>query len=289
MASTHLADPDLAIDKYSSTDPGKDAEAFIQLIERKVNFALGDAPGVAGELANYTFRRKALFLVYSEDQPPSGTRNTLPAPLSGRTSEQVSSLDFQTDFRNLLHRIKRTVDEGWPDDMNGIEAAQQNAEREAQGRQRKQNYLDYSLKGLRYLYLQRKAQEDLMENPDATWRDFSTRIIQGDVSFRVSSNFLNNEEQTKAQIASLGQEIMNLRSELQEHRVNCRRRKEVNMLWKFSSNQILSSFFTNLDYYNSLYDVYWCYMCPLLEVFAHRHSYTLPIWLNFPNESQRFD
>ena len=61
MANTHLAYPDLAIDKFSGTDPDQDAESFIQLIERKINFALGDAPGDAAELANYTFRKKALF------------------------------------------------------------------------------------------------------------------------------------------------------------------------------------------------------------------------------------
>ena len=52
MANTRLAYPDLAINKFSGTDPDQDAESFIQLIERKVNFALGDAPRVAGELAN---------------------------------------------------------------------------------------------------------------------------------------------------------------------------------------------------------------------------------------------
>ena len=124
------------------------------------------------------------------------------------------------EIRNFLHPIKRTVNNGWPDDLNGIEAAQHNAERNAQGRQRKQRYIDYSLKGLRPRYLQRKAEEYLMENPNATWNDFSTRIIQRDVSFQVSSNFLNDEEQTKAQMATLGQEMKNLRSELQEHRVN---------------------------------------------------------------------
>ena len=74
MVNTHLAYPDLAIDKFSGTDPDQDAEPFIQLIERNINFALGDAPGDAGELANFTFRKKAPFLLYSEDQPPSGTK-----------------------------------------------------------------------------------------------------------------------------------------------------------------------------------------------------------------------
>ena len=59
-----------------------------------------------------------------------------------------------------------------------------------------------------------------MENPNATWNDFSTRILQRDVSFQVSSNFLNDEEQIKAPMATLGQEMKNLRSELQEHRAN---------------------------------------------------------------------
>ena len=124
------------------------------------------------------------------------------------------------EIRNFSHRIKRTVDKGWPDDLNGIEAAHHNAEGEAQGRERRQRYIDYPLKGLRPRYLPRKAQEYLMENPNATWNDFSTGIIQRDVSFQVSSNFSNEEEQTKAQMATLGQEMKNLRSELQEHRVN---------------------------------------------------------------------
>ena len=40
------------------------------------------------------------------------------------------------------------------------------------------------------------------------------------MSFQVSSNFLNDEEQTKAELASLGQEMKSLRTELQEHRIN---------------------------------------------------------------------
>ena len=60
MANTHLAHPDLATDKFSGTDHDQDAESFIQLIEGKINFALGDATGDAGELANYTFKKTAL-------------------------------------------------------------------------------------------------------------------------------------------------------------------------------------------------------------------------------------
>ena len=127
---------------------------------------------------------------------------------------------YGKEIRSFLHRIKQTVDKRWPDDLNGIEANQHNAERQAQRRQRRQRYIDYSVKGLRLRYLQRKAKENLMENPNATWNDFSTRIIQRDVSFQVSPNFLNDEEQTKAQMATLGQEMKKLRSEPQKYRAN---------------------------------------------------------------------
>ena len=60
------------------------------------------------------------------------------------------------EIRNFLHRIKRTVDKGWPDHLSRIEAAQHNAQRKAQGRQTSQRYIDYSLKGLRRRYLQQK-------------------------------------------------------------------------------------------------------------------------------------
>ena len=107
------------------------------------------------------------------------------------------------EIRNFLHRIK-VVDKGWPDDMEGIAEGDRAAERHEQGSQRRQRYIDYTLGGLRPRYLQRKAQEYLMEHPNATWNEFSTQIIQRDVSYQVSSNFLNDEVQTKIQLASLG-------------------------------------------------------------------------------------
>ena len=240
MANTHLAYPDRAIDKLSGTDPDQDAVNFIQLIERKIKFAPGDAPGDAGELSNNTFRNEALFSSllrgpaaewYENNNRNATTWENVRTDFLAGFSDGRNIFRYRTEvehyiraegqeIRNFLHRIKRTVDKSWPHAMNGIESAHQNAEREAQGRQRRQRYIDYSLKGLRHRYLQRKAQEYLMENPKATWNDFSTRIIQRDVSFQVSSNFLNDEEQTIAQRATLGQELKNLRSEFQEHRVN---------------------------------------------------------------------
>ena len=56
--------------------------------------------------------------------------------------------------------------------------------------------------------------------PNARRNDFSIQITQKYESFQVSANFLNDEEQTIAQRAVLGQEMKNLRLEIQEHRVN---------------------------------------------------------------------
>ena len=84
MANTHLAYPDLALDKFSGTDPDQDAESFVQLIERKINFALGDAPAAPDELIKYAFRKKALFLLHREDQQHSGMKITSRMPPVGQ-------------------------------------------------------------------------------------------------------------------------------------------------------------------------------------------------------------
>ena len=240
MAAAHLAYPDLAVDKLSGTDPDQDAESFIQLIERKINFALGDEPADAGELANYTSRKKALFSSllrgpaaewYESNITNATTWENVRTNFVTRFSDGRNKFRYRmevehcirgdgVEIRNFLHRIKRTVDKSWPDDMNGIEAAQQNAERAAQGRQRRQRHMDYSLRGLRPRYLQRKAQEYLMERPNATWNDFCAHIIQKDLILEVSSTFLSHEAQAKAELATLGQEIKNLRSDLKEYHVN---------------------------------------------------------------------
>ena len=110
------------------------------------------------------------------------------------------------EIRNFFHRIKKTVDKGWPDDMAGVIAAEQAADRTAQARQRRQRYNYCILKGLRPRYFQRKVQEYLMEHRNATWNGFLTHLKNKDVTSKVSTSFLNDEEQHKAQIASLGQE-----------------------------------------------------------------------------------
>ena len=237
MANTHPAYPDLASDKFSGTDPDHDAESFVQLIEKKINFALGDAPADPDDLVSYTFRKKSLFSSllrgpaaewyeknFENATSWADTREQFITRFSDERNKFRHRMEVEDcvrgdgeEIRNFPHRIKKIVDKGWPDDMEGIVEADRAAERQAQRRRRRQRYSDYTLRGLRPRYLQRKAQEYLMKHPNATWNDFSTRIIQRDVSYQVCSNFFNDEQQTKVQLASLLQEMKNLRSELQEH------------------------------------------------------------------------
>ena len=221
--------------------PRSGCRSIIRLIEYKINFALGTEPE-AGELEHviYLFRKKALVSSWLRGPAAEWYGSTIQDAMAwdevrtlfitrfhdGRNKfrhrmevEHCIRADGE-EIRNFLHRLKKTVDKGWPDDMVGIAPGDQNAERTAQARQRRQRYIDYTLKGLRPRYLQRKAQEFLMEHPNATWNDFSTHLINKDVSYQVSTSFLKDEEQNKAQMASLGHELKNLRTELKEHRVN---------------------------------------------------------------------
>ena len=104
-----------------------------------------------------------------------------------------------SDRRSKFHD-RLQIDHCWPDDINGIPNAQQNAERATQQREQKQRYMDYNLRGLKPNYLQLKAREQLVECPNATRNDFSTHNIQEDIMLQVCSNFLHDVEQIKTEL-----------------------------------------------------------------------------------------
>ena len=145
MTNAHLTYPDLALDKFSGTDPDQDAEAFIRLIECKINFALGTEPDEAdAEHVIYLFRKKALFSSLLRGPAAEWHGSTIQEAMTwsevrtlfitrfsdGRNKfrhrmevEQCIRADGE-EIRNFLHRIKKTVDKGWPDDMAGVVAGE---------------------------------------------------------------------------------------------------------------------------------------------------------------------
>ena len=151
MANNHLGYPDLALDKFSGTDPDQDAESFVQLIERKINFALGDAPADPDDLVSYTFRKKTLFNSLLRGRAAEWHENKIENATTWAATREQFITRFSDgrnkfrrrmevehcvrgdgeDIRNFLHRIKKIVDKWWPDDMDGIAEADRAAERQA--------------------------------------------------------------------------------------------------------------------------------------------------------------
>ena len=101
MAATHLAYPDLALDKFSGTDPDQDAESFIQLIERKINFALGDAPLILMRLPTTISAKKLSSPLYSEAPLPSGMEAPSKLLRHGKIFELTLLLDSLMDEINF--------------------------------------------------------------------------------------------------------------------------------------------------------------------------------------------
>ena len=209
MAAVHLAYADLALDKFSRTDVDKDAESFIQLIERKNNFAPWGAPANPNALANYTFRKKAMFPSLLIDPAAEWYENIIEAAtpwedirinfitrFSDRRNKFRHRMEIERcigrdgeKFRSFVRIIKQNLDKSWPDNMSGIAGPRKAAERAAQSRHRRQRYNDYCLRGLRPRYLQRIAQEFLVECANATWKNFCNQINQKDLLLEVTSTF----------------------------------------------------------------------------------------------------
>ena len=159
MANAHLAYPHLARDKFSGTDPDQDAEALEHLMECNVSFGLGTEPDEADDAhVIHLFRKKALFSSllrgpaadwYGSTFQDGTTWNNAQTLFITRFSDGRNKLGHRTEvehciradgekIRSFLHRIKKTVNKRWPDNMVGVVAAEQAAERTAQARQRRQ-------------------------------------------------------------------------------------------------------------------------------------------------------
>ena len=143
MANTHRSYPDLASDMFSGTDPDQDAESFLQLLERKINFALGDAPADPDDVVSYTFHKKALLSSLVRGPGAEWYENNIENAITWATTREQLITRFSDgqnkfrqrleveysvrgdgeEIRNFLHRIKKIVNKGWPDDMEGIPEA----------------------------------------------------------------------------------------------------------------------------------------------------------------------
>ena len=129
LANTHLAYPELALEKFSGTDPDQDVVSFDQFIERKINFALGDAPADPDDSIIYTFCKKALFSSllrgpaaewYENNIENATTWAATRAQFITRFSDGRNKFPHRMevehcvrgdgeDIRNFLHRIEKKL------------------------------------------------------------------------------------------------------------------------------------------------------------------------------------
>ena len=103
-------------------------------------------------------------------------------------------------IKNYFHRIKTSVDKGWPESIDTTvhaDADAQALEKNIQTRQRTQKYIDFSVKGLKPLALKQKAHEYMIENPNAGWGTFTNHIITKDLTFIVATDPANKTSTDK--------------------------------------------------------------------------------------------
>ena len=102
--------------------------------------------------------------------------------------------------KNYSHRIKSSVDRGWPECIDvtvHADEAAQNAERNIQTRQRSQKYIDFSMNRLRPLALKQKAHEYMIEHPNSNWDQFTNHVITKDLIFIVATDPANKSTTDK--------------------------------------------------------------------------------------------
>ena len=156
MADNTVSFPDLALDKFSGSDPEQDVKSFLTTVENKINFSMGHEPEDDDERRRYLFRKKALFSSllrgpaaewYSDHIRDRDTWEEVRANFLARFSDDRDKYRYRITaensvrgneeiIKNYFHRVKRAVDRGWPDDENA-----DNAVRNALNAQRQQKYI----------------------------------------------------------------------------------------------------------------------------------------------------
>ena len=106
LAAAHLAYPDLAVEKFSDTDPDQDAESIVQLTGRKIPLPLEMSPANAEQLANYNFCKKSLFS-FSFRVPAADCYGSL---VEAVTSWEAIRTDFITRFEELQPKFRNRLE-----------------------------------------------------------------------------------------------------------------------------------------------------------------------------------
>ena len=230
--------PELAGDKFSGLGT-EDPEAFINLVERKVEFSLGSRPADADAGANpgqiaqvqanqnaWDSRRKALFASllrgpaaeWYQNVDPNIAWNEFRNLFINRFTDGQNRYRYRIDAENCkrqpdeqikayIHRVTYAVQKGWPN----LPAAQ-----------RETKYIEYFVRGLSPIQLKQSAHKWLITHPDATWDELQTELVQKDLSFTMSATLCETHTQQHSQdkIQSLEKKVSELSDMLKENKIN---------------------------------------------------------------------
>ena len=220
MADHPITHPNLSFVSFSGNDSDLNAKAFWTSVENKIVFSLGQRPTDAGAQPNYDHRQKSLFgsLLtetalewYTDEVTNTTTWAELKSFFLKRFTDGRDRFKHRIDaenatrqegelIKNYFHRIKTSVDKGWPESIDTTvhaDADAQALEKNIQTRQRTQKYIDFSVKGLKPLALKQKAHEYMIENPNAGWVTFTNHIITKDLTFIVATDPANKTSTNK--------------------------------------------------------------------------------------------
>ena len=97
----------MALDKFSGTDPDRDADAFIHLIECKVYFALGTEPEAAdAEHFIYIFKKKASFSSLLRGPPAKWYDSTIKDAVTWNEVRTLFITRFSDRRNKLTHGME---------------------------------------------------------------------------------------------------------------------------------------------------------------------------------------
>ena len=157
MANTHLVYPDRAIDKFFRHRSRSGRRIFHQINRTKNQLCSWRHTWIRKRTCKLHFQKKALFSSlfrgpaaewYESNTTNATSWDKVRTNFITRFSDGRNKFRYRMEvehciredgkeIRIFLHRIKITVDEGWPDDMEGIAPADHGAERTAERKEAK--------------------------------------------------------------------------------------------------------------------------------------------------------
>ena len=237
MANT-LAYPDLALEKFIGIDSSEDPTAFIRFLENKISFSLGSIPATNENNIQtvYDDRRKAVLrgpaAEWFDSLEAALTWDEIKTQFIARFTDGKMQYRFRIEAENLkrqpdeniksyIHRIKTPVDKVWPMPSDADANARTACENQRIGK-----YKDYFIRNLTHPGLKQKAHEALIEDPNKTWDELQTLIVNKHISLVISAEMSGFQQSssisltTDSRFTSIEKTLNEISNMVKNHQIN---------------------------------------------------------------------